>query len=873
VGDWPFVGRAEEREEVLDLLRRTPPVGVVLGGEQGVGKTRLAARIREEASAAGIDVRHAIAGPATTGIPFGALAALLPVLREIADTPQPALRAAARHLIDEAAGDALLISVDDAHHLDEASVALLQLIAPAPEVTVLLTVRTGGAGADPVQAIWRTGLVERIDLGPLSPAEVGQVLTMALGGPVSAVTVDTLSQLSGGNPLYLRELVLGSRQQGTLTAVDGLWHLSAPAATPRLKEIVEDRLRTLQPDERHALELVAVAGTIGYRQLVDLAGDEAVETLEREALIAVHSEGRRRIVGIGHPVHAEVVGDRLTTRRSMQLNRRIADALEATGAHRRDDVLRIATMRLEAGGEVSATLMTEAARRALAAYDLVLGERMARVAFETGGGLPAGLDLGGALTRLGRHREAATVFESIDTSGVAGRDRALVAMEWAECLFWGLHETERARTILDGALHEVGEPEWRDQIVATGATYALLEGRPIEALELVARIREEGSSRGVTAAGLTTAPALAMVGRGTEALADIDRGLAARQDMTDEVGLVYEGMLVMARCVALTELGRIREALELGMAGHAASVEATVEYAQAWFAMATGRACLLGGRLDEADRWFREGAARYDDISVPANRRWCLYGSGWALALEGDVDASRRMIERARAIGTSPVVLMEPETRRAEAALALAGGDTRQAVATLLAAADLAADHGLATQEAAALHDLVRAGVTAHVDRLVDVAAGLDGDLAACYVIHGRAARQRDGDGLGAVAEAFAGLGAELYAAEAAARAAAAHEAAGDRRAAARWTTRATALSAADLTAGNPTLQVGPTTLLTPREHEIAALAAGGHASKDIARTLSLSRRTVDNHLHRAYQKLGVQGREALAETLAELPE
>src|SRR5690606_30741425 len=126
---------------------------------------------------------------------------------------------------------------------------------------------------------------------------------------------------------YLRELVLGSRQQGTLRPVDGLWHLSAPAATPRLNEIVEDRLRTLQPDERHALELVAVAGTIGYRQLVELAGEEPVETLEREALVTVHTDERRRIVGIGHPVHAEVVGDGLTTRRAMQLNRRIADVL------------------------------------------------------------------------------------------------------------------------------------------------------------------------------------------------------------------------------------------------------------------------------------------------------------------------------------------------------------------------------------------------------------------------------------------------------------------------------------------------------------------------------------------------------------------
>ena len=52
---------------------------------------------------------------------------------------------------------------------------------------------------------------------------------------------------------------------------------------------------------------------------------------------------------------------------------------------------------------------------------------------------------------------------------------------------------------------------------------------------------------------------------------------------------------------------------------------------------------------------------------------------------------------------------------------------------------------------------------------------------------------------------------------------------------------------------------------LTPREREIAALAAAGATSKEIAAQLFLSSRTVDNHLQSVYTKLGVSGRQELA--------
>jgi DNA-binding NarL/FixJ family response regulator len=56
---------------------------------------------------------------------------------------------------------------------------------------------------------------------------------------------------------------------------------------------------------------------------------------------------------------------------------------------------------------------------------------------------------------------------------------------------------------------------------------------------------------------------------------------------------------------------------------------------------------------------------------------------------------------------------------------------------------------------------------------------------------------------------------------------------------------------------------------LTPREREIATLAAGGSSNKAIATRLVISVRTVENQLQRAYRKLGITRRQELATLLA----
>ena len=80
-------------------------------------------------------------------------------------------------------------------------------------------------------------------------------------------------------------------------------------------------------------------------------------------------------------------------------------------------------------------------------------------------------------------------------------------------------------------------------------------------------------------------------------------------------------------------------------------------------------------------------------------------------------------------------------------------------------------------------------------------------------------------------------------------------------------------LPVADRLAGVLTPDVIPLTLpatvrLTPREREIAVLAANGVGSQEIAASLVLSVRTVDNHLQNVYRKLGTRSRRKLRRVL-----
>jgi hypothetical protein len=193
---------------------------VIVAGGAGVGKTRLAMEGLRFADRAGLATVQVTATRSAAGLPLGALAGLLPdhSLGEkgAVDDRADLLRRSAAALVERAAGRPLVLFVDDAHLLDDASATLVHQLAVTGAAFVLATMRSGESAPDPVVSLWKDDVVERIELGGLQAEAVEKLLSEALGGPLDPADSIRLAVRCEGNVLYLRELVLGALDDGTL---------------------------------------------------------------------------------------------------------------------------------------------------------------------------------------------------------------------------------------------------------------------------------------------------------------------------------------------------------------------------------------------------------------------------------------------------------------------------------------------------------------------------------------------------------------------------------------------------------------------------------------------------------------------------------
>ncbi|MEU4872016.1 LuxR C-terminal-related transcriptional regulator [Streptomyces sp. NPDC021608] len=168
---------------------------------------------------------------------------------------------------------------------------------------------------------------------------------------------------------------------------------------------------------------------------------------------------------------------------------------------------------------------------------------------------------------------------------------------------------------------------------------------------------------------------------------------------------------------------------------------------------------------------------------------------------------------------------------------------------------------GCAVDDPYTVYDAVRLGVPEAAVRVLPAGGVL--------ALHARALAGADGPALDAAAAELAERGLLLFAAEAYAQAARVHRDPGAARTA---RARAAALARRCQGARTPALAGLALGELTARQRQIVALAAQGLSNRQIAERLTLSVRTVGNHLHGAYTRLGADDRACLP-GLLELPE
>lgn len=871
---WPLTARTAELDVFARVWDTAERRSVIVCGSPGVGKTRLAEEFFGLAARGGMPLGRATASRAAATVPLGAIAHLLPAGVDLAD-PVRGFAQVARVLAGSARGR--VVMVDDLHWLDAASAVLLRQLIDTGSIRLIGTVRSGEPVNDAVELLCAGDTVCRIDLAAFSLRQVEQVVQAALDGPVGRATVHRLHDSSGGNALYLRELVLGALRAGFLASDGEIWELAAgrTASTPRLMELIRDRLKTAPLDGRTLLELLALCEPVPLADAEAVAGMDVLVGLEAAGLIRARTDHRGTDVSLAHPLYAEALRADIAPLQQRKLLLDQVDRARAAGAMREVDTRRIAAWQLEATGGAEPALLIEAAALARYAHDYPQAKNLLQALGQHDHTVVTRVMLGEVLWELGDPAGADEVLAAAALSAADEYEFLAATMARAMNRYWGEGDYEGTFDLLEAAKGGVTSQDCLNNLRHVEGAMRMNAGEPRRGLALLADLAQDVAESADPVAWLNAATmkpvGLAYTGRAVEAVAWAEHAYRAHLKVGDQVLFPHPETQQIAILVALTAAGRFAEGRVTAEAAAAQLAEAHAPAIRVWMIVHLGYLELLAGHLSNARRWFAEAAGvaralRHSSAVNPA-----LVGLAVAATLLGDVDAAELAIAEANAY---PVLRTHDQwSALASVWTNVARRQAPEKIRTQLTEAiECARASGRLLSEAILLTDLARLGGAAQATaRLSEIAEVFDGTLVPALANLAAALAADDPGLLLAAADELAAIGADLMAAEAASAASAAYTRVGDTRqatAAAQDSRRH--LEKCGDSPRTPLLQVAGAgaAALTERELEIALLAARGTASRQIAETLCLSVRTVQNHLQRTYTKLGVTNRGDLRRVL-----
>ncbi|MFB4285602.1 BTAD domain-containing putative transcriptional regulator [Nonomuraea sp. MTCD27] len=860
---WPLVGRDEQLDTIRSHLRRGATTGVVISGEAGIGKTRLAREILALAQAQDRRTEWVAATGALASIPFGAVAGLLPAGQIPDGQGLSVLAAAAERLREYGAAQPVVIGVDDAHLLDTGSAALIGHLAAQGLAFVVATYRAGAPVADTITTLWKDGQAPWLDLERLPADAVDRLLGHTLNGNIDGVTRRRLHDLAAGNPLALRELLSTAITGRTLRQRHGVWHL-AEGYRPQgaILQMLADRLRPLSPPTPVVLELLACGEPLPAELLAQLVDPASIDEAEAHGLAVSERAGNRIQVRLAHPLYGEVLRTRLTPVRARQLWWRLAGAQLATPLRRRDDLLRAALWQVEGGAVMRADIVRIGARQAINRADLALAERLARAARDAEPSVDADALLAEVLEYRGRSAEAAAVLPDETPAGDELLPWALVR---AETVYWGNGDAVAAEQALALLRGQPGE----DLAEAIRSWILLFDGRCPAVLDVADRLLvcDSASAQAVIWAAAAATAAAGFLGRAADAAGYHERGLVLAEAHEAELpwGVVELGV---ARTLAYLAMGELDTAWNVADDGYRQVLSGQSPMMAAGHIGFRGLVECAQGRPADAGRSLREAINALDGRDTLRLTHLFLAGLVTATALGGSADDARTWMDRADRTGNPANRLFSPWIALGNAWTLAAEGRLSDAVSSARYAADLARAIGLPSVEATARYDVLRLGGDGERRRLDELATALGTPLSHALARAAHGLKHADGQALSDATDALAQLGQHLLAAETAMCAVRAYRQAGLAGKVALALERAAGLRARCPGAVTPLLQHERIAqVLTRREREVALLAVR-HSSRSIAQRLGLSPTTVNNTLARVYGKLGINNRAQLAALL-----
>ncbi|NOY54505.1 MAG: tetratricopeptide repeat protein [Actinobacteria bacterium] len=384
----PFVGREEERRSLIGHLERVlaGPGGVVLvEGEPGIGKTRLALEAADAARWRGFEVSWGTCVQGTLR-PFGPLVEVLESIsplraEQLSEQLKPvwlteamrlAPRLGKRNVLPSTSTplrpaeestrmqEALvltlgalgriaphLVIVDDVHWADQDTLGVLTQLGPRlaeSRILLLLLYRSEEGRGDP--EVWdvlrdldRVAGLGRVVLSPLSVFELGDMVKAILGlTSMEPMVAARLHRRTGGNVLFTLETLLALRDQGLFEVggdPGGVLERELAGRTiavaPRVRSVIDARTSLLGEHAHAVFKVAAVCGgAVDLAMLAAVVGLprasvlDAMDDLIHRGLIREEGDSRYRV---SHDLVREVVYESLDEGHRVELHRRVAAAL------------------------------------------------------------------------------------------------------------------------------------------------------------------------------------------------------------------------------------------------------------------------------------------------------------------------------------------------------------------------------------------------------------------------------------------------------------------------------------------------------------------------------------------------------------------